>query len=58
MSVSDSDREDYEQGRRDRKAGLFNQFVWDNTGQHPDSDAYYKGRNGEQLDDDKEEDDD
>jgi hypothetical protein len=55
MSVSKQDREDYEQGQRDRHSSFFDQAVWDITGQHPDSSAYYKGRDGEQLDEDKKE---
>ena len=53
MSVSKEDRDDYEQGLHDRGKGTFDSFVQDITGQHPDSDAYYKGRDGDQLDDDK-----
>jgi hypothetical protein len=53
MAVSHDDRDDYEQGLRDRNLGLFDQVINDITVQHPDSDAYYKGRRGEQLDDDK-----
>jgi hypothetical protein len=52
MSVSDEDRKDYEEGLHDRTAT--GQGFRDFLGQHPDSDAYYKGRDGEQLDDDKE----
>jgi hypothetical protein len=56
MSVSKQDRDDYEQGRADRDKGLFDTVVNDVTVNHPDSAAYYKGRDGEQLDDDKEDD--
>ena len=52
MSVSKEDREDYERGRADREQGLFDQAVNDITDQHPDTEAYYKGRRGEQLDED------
>ena len=53
MSVSKQDREDYERGQRDRHAGLFDQVVNDITVNHPDNEAYYKGRRDEQLDEDK-----
>jgi len=51
MPVSKEDREDYEEGLHDRSAP--GQGLRDFLGQHPDSDAYYKGRDGEQLDEDK-----
>lgn len=54
MSVSKHDRDEYEEGLRDRDKGVFDQFINDVTVNHPDSDAYYKGRHGEQLDEDKE----
>lgn len=53
MAVSREDRNDYERGQHDRDLGLFDQVVTDITVQHPDSEAYYKGRRGEQLDEDK-----
>jgi len=53
MSVSKHDRDDYEQGLRDRDKGALEQVFDDVTVNHPDSDAYYKGRRGEQLDEDK-----
>jgi len=56
MSVSKQDREDYEEGRRDRERGVFDTAVTDISGNHPDTEAYYKGRNGEQLDEDAEDD--
>ena len=56
MSVSKKDREEYEQGVRDRKKGVFDQALIDIPVDHPDSEAYYKGRDGEELDEDKEED--
>jgi hypothetical protein len=56
MSVSKKDREEYEQGLRDRKKGVFDQALIDIPVDHPDSEAYYKGRDGEELDEDKEED--
>lgn len=55
MSVSKRDREEYEEGRRDRKKGIFDQAITDIFVNHPDSEAYYKGRRGEQLDEDKDE---
>lgn len=57
MSVSKKDREDYEQGRSDREKGVLENAFNDIFVNHPDSPAYYKGRDGEQLDADKEEDD-
>ncbi len=54
MSVSKQDRNDYEQGQRDRGLGIFDQAINDITSQHPDSDAYYKGRRDEQLNEDRE----
>jgi len=56
MAVSKRDRDDYEQGERDRDKGVLDQAFNDITVNHPDSDAYYKGRRGEQLDEDKDED--
>jgi hypothetical protein len=53
MSLSKRDRDDYKQGQRDRGLGIFDQAISDITVQHPDSEAYYKGRRGEQLDEDK-----
>lgn len=53
MSVSKQDRSDYEQGVHDRGRGVLEQAFDDITVNHPDSDAYYKGRADEQLDDDK-----
>ncbi len=53
MSVSKHDRDDYERGREDRSLGFFDQAITDITVNHPDSDAYYKGRRGEELDEDK-----
>jgi hypothetical protein len=51
--VSNKDRRDYDEGRKDRGKGTMDQFVIDISGNHPDSDAYYKGRRGEQLDSNK-----
>jgi len=56
MGVSKHDRDDYEQGRRDREKGVLENALNDITVNHPDSDAYYKGRDGEQLDEDKDDD--
>lgn len=53
MSVSKHDRDDYEQGRADRDKGVFETVFDDITVNHRDSDAYYKGRDGEQLDEDE-----
>jgi hypothetical protein len=53
MAVSKEDRNDYKRGQHDRDLGLFDQVITDITVQHPDSDAYYKGRRGEQLNEDK-----
>ena len=53
MAVSNKDRDDYEQGLRDRDQGVFEQAFNDITVNHPDSSAYYKGRAGEQFDGDK-----
>jgi hypothetical protein len=55
MAVSKQDREDYERGRSDRDLGLFDQAINDIFVQHPDDSAYYKGRDDEQLDEDKKE---
>jgi len=51
--VSEKDRKDYEEGRRDRQKSTLDQFITDMTGHHAGTDAYYKGRKGEQLDKDK-----
>lgn len=56
MSVSKKDREEYEEGLHDREKGVFDQALIDIPANHPDSEAYYKGRRGEQLDEDKDED--
>lgn len=53
MSVSKQDRSDYEQGRADRDQGVIEKTFNDVIVNHPDSAAYYKGREGEQLDGDK-----
>ena len=52
--VSKTDRDDYEEGKRDSEKGTADQVVTDISGNHPDTEAYYKGREGEQLDGDKE----
>jgi hypothetical protein len=46
------DREDYEEGLRDRHLDIFDQAFLDIIVNHPDSDAYYKGRRGEKFDED------
>ena len=53
MAVSKGDREDYEQGVRDSHKGVLETAFNDIIVNHPDSSAYYKGRDREQLDDDK-----
>ncbi len=53
MSVSKKDRGDYEEGRRDREKNAVDQVAIDLFRNHPDTDAYHKGRRGEQLDEDK-----
>jgi hypothetical protein len=53
MAVSKQDRDDYERGRSDEKAPFLNRAIDDITVNHPDSPAYYKGREGEPLDADK-----
>jgi len=55
MSVSKQDRQDYEKGLRDREKGVFEQVFDDITANHTDNPAYYKGRKGEDLDEDKHE---
>lgn len=52
MSVTKKDRDEYEEGRRDRDRNVVNQAVIDIFGNRSDSDAYHKGRDGEQLDED------
>jgi hypothetical protein len=54
--TSKKDRDEYQQGRRDRDKGVFDQAIMDISENHPDSEAYYKGRRGEQFDEDKDED--
>jgi hypothetical protein len=39
MSVSEQDREDYEEGLRDRGKGIFDQALTDVTVNHPDTQA-------------------
>jgi hypothetical protein len=53
MAVSKQDRDDYQRGLHDRDLGLFDQVINDITVQHPDTNAYYKGRRGERLDKDR-----
>jgi hypothetical protein len=53
MAVSNNDRKDYEQGLQDRNQGFLEQAFNDITVNHPDTSAYYKGRAGDQLDEDK-----
>lgn len=58
--VDPKDRDAYEQGVKDSQKGIFEEMVTDGveaalpSTRMPDEDAaYYKGRRGEQLDDDK-----
>ena len=53
MAVSEKDRKDYEAGVKDSKKGVIAQAARDIVGDHPGSPAYYKGRAGRTLDDDK-----
>lgn len=53
MAVSKKDREDYEQGAKDSHKGVLETAFNDIIANHPDSSAYYKGREGKPLDDDK-----
>jgi hypothetical protein len=59
MSITDNDRKDYKQGQDDAKKGVVETAALvDIPVNHPDTAPYYKGREGEQLDADKKEDDD
>ncbi len=51
--VEKKDREEYKEGQRDGGKGTVDRVVTDISQNHPGTDAYYKGRRGEQLDDDK-----
>jgi hypothetical protein len=51
--VSKKDREDYEEGVRDREKGAVEQVITDVSGDHPGTEPYYKARKGEELDEDK-----
>jgi hypothetical protein len=55
MAVSKQDREDCERGRSDRDLGILDQAINDIFVQNADNSAYYKGRDDEQLDEDKKE---
>jgi hypothetical protein len=57
MAMSNTDREEYETGQKDSKKGVLETAFNDIIGNHPDSSAYYKGREGRQLDEDKKKDD-
>lgn len=50
IPISERDLEDYRQGLRDRDLQPFEQVINDITRKHPESEAYYAGRRGEQLD--------
>jgi hypothetical protein len=59
--VDSKDRAAYEQGVRDSQKGIFEELVTDsveaalpNTRTSEEDAAYYKGRRGEQFDEDKE----
>ncbi len=61
--VDPKDREAYEQGLRDSNKGIFEEMVSDavdaalpGTMSPSEEAAYYKGRRGEEFDDDKDED--
>ena len=56
MGVSKHDRDDYKEGLHDRERGVVENAINDIFVNHPDSSAYYKGREGEQLDEDKKDD--
>lgn len=53
MAVSKDDRKDYEQGVKDSRKGVLENAFNDIIVNHPDSSAYYKGRDRKELDDDK-----
>jgi hypothetical protein len=53
MATTKDDRKDYEQGVRDSHKGVLETAFNDIIVNHPDSSAYYKGRDRDQLDDDK-----
>jgi hypothetical protein len=57
MSVSKQERDDYEHGISDEHLGWFDRAVNDVFVNHPDSREYYLGREGEQLDDHEDDDD-
>jgi hypothetical protein len=49
--VSKKDREDFEQGLKDSRKGALETALNDIIVNHPISSAYYRGREGRQLDD-------
>jgi len=53
MAVDDQARKDIEQGNYDRNLDFLDRTIVDITGQHPDTKAYYDGREGKDLDEDK-----
>jgi hypothetical protein len=53
MAIDDKAREDHDRGGADAKLGTFDRLVNDVFVTHPDTNAYYKGREGEDLDSDK-----
>ena len=56
MTVSRTDRHEYRQGQNDRELPFVERNIKDITKDHPDTEAYYKGRDNEQLDGDKKDD--
>lgn len=54
MSISEQDRLDYEEGKRDSQRSVVDQAIIDNSRACPDTAAYRKGRIGEALDASKE----
>jgi hypothetical protein len=55
MAVSKQERSDFEQGLKDKDKGPVQTVVDDVIVNHPDTPPYYKGRHGERLDEDKDE---
>jgi hypothetical protein len=53
MAVTPKARSDFKEGQSDSRKGVIEQVIIDVSGNHPGTSAYFKGRNGEQLDGDK-----
>jgi hypothetical protein len=51
--VSQKDRKDYEEGGKYREKSTIERVATDLGGNHPGTEAYYKGARDEQLDGDK-----